>query len=98
MKRTPEHSLPCKFYARGYCARGSTCFYAHNRLPLELPRFRNELGSEGALIGEARTCPSYSQGFCSKGSKCPYRHQYLSAENVSMFALLTLDIGTGKTN
>lgn len=98
MKRTTEHSLPCKFYARGYCARGSTCFYAHNQIPLELPRFRNELASEGMPTGETKVCTNYSQGFCSKGSKCPYRHQSLPIEKVSMFVLLTLDIGPGKTD
>lgn len=99
MKRTPEYqgnALPCKFYARGYCARGASCFYAHGRIPLELPSLRSELANEASESN--KVCANYSQGFCPKGSDCPYHHQPLPPEKVLMFSLLTIGIGTGKTN
>lgn len=94
-KTTPENKLTlpvCKFYARGYCARGSTCYYSHAQTPqLSLPQlyYPNE-----EFFSFSEICPSYSEGFCCKGFGCPLQHIQLGPEQVLANCSLVIGIGT----
>eukprot|EP01022_Parablepharisma_sp_SALTPOND_P028465 TRINITY_DN71000_c0_g1_i1.p10 TRINITY_DN71000_c0_g1~~TRINITY_DN71000_c0_g1_i1.p10 ORF type:complete len:375 (-),score=24.12 TRINITY_DN71000_c0_g1_i1:11048-12172(-) len=81
----------CKYYARGYCARGASCFYSHGQVgvggmamsaPLPHTTYAPEKLTPPSS-GSLDACPDYSQGFCAKGSACPFKHVLLPPEKVS---------------
>ena len=88
---------PCKYYARGYCARGATCFYAHTQVSCG-PMVGNTQSSianytydKATLAPSAETvksCLDYNQGFCAKGSSCPLKHIQLPQDMV-LFIVFT---------
>ena len=87
MKRMALDYLPnrplCKFYARGYCARGASCFYTHSQAGCEaLPpaSYHNESSQFEPLIPVQ--CPNYAQGFCPKGASCSLQHITLPSNKV----------------
>lgn len=98
ISQTSETSLNpprCKFYDRGYCARGNTCFYSHEQVPCGI------LGMNGSLLRQcylsedlatlsdlSKVCPNYSQGFCEKGFSCPFKHVCLGPEQVCPLAFM----------
>ena len=93
MRRSHDYSIPCKFYARGYCARGSACFYSHikpysngsaDKVPDKTdPSSDNPILKEHSIVPESsKVCPDYSQGFCAKGPECPLQHVKLSINMV----------------
>jgi hypothetical protein len=82
MKITADNKLSiCKYYARGYCARGSTCFYSHSQIP-PLPQSCYSSEDFFHLPDLTSICPSFSEGFCSKGFNCSLKHIYLGPDQV----------------
>ncbi len=64
----------CKFYARGYCARGAQCYYSHAepstaQLVPSLGLWKAAL--EPLLLCQ---CANYLNGFCPAGKACPLPH------------------------
>lgn len=77
----------CKYYARGYCARGSSCFYSHSLAPCQLlpepvPIMPAREPEPISTAKETDTCPDYDEGFCVRGSTCPFRHLQRSPDKV----------------
>jgi len=86
MKKTilDTKSSICKYYARGYCARGSTCFYSHSQI-LPLPQSCYPAEDFFSLPDLTGICPSFGEGFCSKGFDCSLKHIYLGPEQVLFY-------------
>ena len=93
----------CKYFARGYCARGSNCFYSHVYLPYGGFGL-NSVFAQSFHVNESliptldfdKTCEDYDQGHCSKGPLCPFKHVCLSPEEV--WNKSSVDIGIGAHN
>ncbi len=66
----------CRYYARGYCARGASCFYSHS-LPVRSPPDPVAMGQNETKpepVPGADTCPDYAEGFCPEGPACSRTH------------------------
>lgn len=90
----------CKFFARGYCARGSNCYYSHSYLPYGNIEFNSVFAQNFHVneklvppFGMSKICEDYRQGHCTKGLLCPSKHILLSSQEVSDTS--SLDIGIG---
>mmetsp|Transcript_9815 Transcript_9815/g.13154 ORF Transcript_9815/g.13154 Transcript_9815/m.13154 type:complete len:221 (+) Transcript_9815:264-926(+) len=71
----------CKFYARGYCSRGSSCRFRHednetdNILSVEKERKSEEMSASSSGTGGIPLCSFFIRGTCRRGSSCRFRHE-----------------------
>ncbi|OQV04737.1 hypothetical protein CLAIMM_09578 [Cladophialophora immunda] len=84
--------VPCRFFARGNCARGSECRFDHS----QSLRRHHEPGTRTSLRADAPefqvtsspkpVCKFYNRGTCRNGSECPYLHPAHSHSSVNRAA------------
>ena len=79
----------CKYYARGYCARGASCYYSHSQSvcrltiePVTTSSYAYEKNCEIEQPSGAQ-CLDYMEGYCPKGPACPLKHISLPLSKVS---------------
>ncbi|TLD21327.1 hypothetical protein PspLS_08889 [Pyricularia sp. CBS 133598] len=76
-----EHSIPirprpaaapCRFFASGRCAKGTTCPFAHVTSPSNMARPEQNAAQYSK---KAVTCHYFLAGRCTRGDECVFLHQ-----------------------
>lgn len=66
-------TTPCRFFARGHCARGNTCHFTH-----DAPMSKPAPGPASAIPSTPTTtripCRFFASGSCTKGTACSFEH------------------------
>ncbi|OAG38960.1 hypothetical protein AYO21_06838 [Fonsecaea monophora] len=73
---------PCRFFARGNCARGTDCRFDHTQ---PLPHRRASAGADTPTPPKP-LCRFYARGACRNGSDCRYPHPANSDNSLSQVA------------
>lgn len=72
--------VPCKFYQKGLCCKGSSCSFSHSTpagSAFEHPEAAAKVRRDNLTRGLQRpsaSCYYFLEGRCMKGAKCPRRH------------------------
>ena len=90
----------CKFYARGYCLRGASCYFAHvlpdypsvptSVLPPDVGHVGMQAGHEEQQIQRGQ-CMYYMNGFCRNGKGCPRAHLTQPASKVKTVEYIAIE-------